>query len=158
MAKLYMMIGIPGSGKSTYAKQIKNAVHISRDEIRFSIITPEDDYFSKETQVFEEFCKQINTELAFGKNVIADATHLNRSSRNKLLRNIKGYDELVAIVLNTHYTQALEQNENRAGTRSYVPRDVIRRMAMQLTIPDKEIEPKFQHIYIVNNNKIIELD
>ena len=39
MPKLYVMCGISGSGKSTYAKQLKNSAHkrtiiVSTDELR----------------------------------------------------------------------------------------------------------------------------
>ena len=51
---LYLMMGIPGSGKSTYAKQfaLRNKIqYISRDEIRFSLLQPTDGYFDKENEV-----------------------------------------------------------------------------------------------------------
>ena len=39
---LYIMIGAPGSGKTTIAKNTcsaqDNTIHISRDEIRFSLL------------------------------------------------------------------------------------------------------------------------
>lgn len=40
MANLILMCGVPGSGKSTWAKQhLKPSdVYISRDEIRFSLV------------------------------------------------------------------------------------------------------------------------
>lgn len=46
---------------------------------------------------------------------------------------------------------ALKQNENRKGTRAYVPETVIRRMASQMTIPTKE--EGFEHIYVVENGR-----
>ena len=40
MSKLFMMVGIPGSGKSYYLKNMTgdNCKVVSRDKIRFSII------------------------------------------------------------------------------------------------------------------------
>ena len=49
MADLFLMSGVPGAGKSTFLKnRIKKdtSVVISRDVIRFSIVKPEEDYFS----------------------------------------------------------------------------------------------------------------
>ena len=51
------MVGPPAAGKSYFAKNhlVKDDTwaYVSRDEIRFSIITEEDKYFSKEKEVFK---------------------------------------------------------------------------------------------------------
>lgn len=54
---LYVMIGIPGSGKSTWAKANKKEkdIYVSRDEVRFSLLQDGDEYFSKEKEVLKEF-------------------------------------------------------------------------------------------------------
>ena len=47
---LWIMVGIPGSGKSYFAKNIlmtdDSWQYISRDEVRFSIIKDDEEYFS----------------------------------------------------------------------------------------------------------------
>ena len=155
MAKLYIMVGIPGSGKSTWIKNhlTENDVVVSRDKVRFSIIGENDEYFSKENQVFAEFCRQINENLKAGKNVFADATHLNEFSRRKLLNSVSGYSELEAVVLSTTCEEALKRNKNREGTRSFVPKSVIRRMNSQLVFPD--FSEGFSTIYSVTPDKPI---
>lgn len=58
MADLFLMSGIPGAGKSTFLKnRIKKdtSVVISRDVIRFSIVKPEENYFSHEDEVLAIF-------------------------------------------------------------------------------------------------------
>ena len=58
MATLYMMIGAPGSGKSTWAKEHlpENGVTlVSRDNIRFKLLRNDPNYFSKEKEVFKHF-------------------------------------------------------------------------------------------------------
>lgn len=59
MKKIYLLCGIPGSGKSTWAKNHldDNSIWISRDLIRFSMVSEEEEYFSKEKEVFKEFIK-----------------------------------------------------------------------------------------------------
>ena len=54
MAELILMMGIPGSGKSTWVKNHMKSddIYISRDEIRFSLLQPGDEYFSKEKEVW----------------------------------------------------------------------------------------------------------
>jgi len=95
MSNLYLMCGIPGSGKSTFLKnRVKKdtSVVISRDVIRFSIVKPEEDYFSHENEVLAIFWKKINEALAAGKNVFVDQTSLTPKARKWLLRHVKGYD------------------------------------------------------------------
>lgn len=160
--KLYLMMGCAGSGKSTYLKtrfsQRPLAV-ISRDEIRFSMVKEDEEYFSRENEVYAEFIQQIKDALDFNAEVFADATHLNEHSRAKTLRalgeSIKDV-EVNIIWVRVPLETALNQNENRIGTRSYVPKSVIRRMHSQLTKPTKE--EGFDHIYIFENGKEKEIE
>ena len=154
--KLYLLMGCPGSGKSTYLNdRIKNGngVVISRDIIRFSLVSEDEEYFSRENEVYELFVRGIANALKFNKEVYADATHLNEYSRTKLLRalgkNLKGV-EVNIIYVRVPVEVAIQRNENRIGTRSYVPKSVIRRMYSQTTMPIKE--EGFEHIYVVDEN------
>lgn len=152
MCKLYLMCGIPGSGKSTWLKNhVSYGVVVSRDAVRFSMVKEDEEYFSKENEVFAEFVRQINENLGAGKDVFADATHLNPASRNKLLNQVSGYDEVHAIVMLKTCDTALKQNENRVGTRAYVPRSVIRRMANQLQMP--RLEEGFKSVIVVTEEE-----
>lgn len=155
-SKLYLMCGIPGSGKSTYLKTrfIQPPVVISRDEIRFKIVKEDEEYFSHEKEVYNEFINQIQTALKFEAEVFVDATHLNEGSRTKLLRSLGSSlkdVEVNVIWIKVPLEVALKQNENRKNTRAYVPTSVIRRMNSQLTPPTKE--EGFEHIYIVENGR-----
>lgn len=157
MAKLYLMMGCPGSGKSTWCKNhlSENDVYVSRDEIRFSLVKEEDEYFSKENQVYKEFVNRIGAELKAGHNVFADATHINKGSRLKLLRSINyhDYEELGIIWVKVPLETALSQNENRKDTRAYVPESVIRNMYKQTEPPS--FEEGFDKIYFVEPNEAI---
>lgn len=136
---LYVMIGIPGSGKSTWAKANKKEkdIYVSRDEVRFSLLRDGDEYFSKEKEVLKEFYRQINEGLKQQKNVYVDATHLNKKSRDKLLNNLQIDCPVIGVYVATSLKVALERNEKRSG-RSYVPPQVIKDMYNKLTLPTKE--------------------
>ena len=140
--KFYIMVGCPGSGKSTYAKKnFPNALYVSRDEIRFSLVKENEEYFSKENEVFTDFINTINLGLAAGDDVIADATHLNSKSRMKLLGSVdldKTKTEVIAIVMQTPLELCIKRNELRKGTRSYVPINVIKNMYKFFKIPTFE--------------------
>lgn len=152
-SRLWLMIGVPGSGKSTWIKNHRSlfaeeSAVISRDEIRFSMVKEDEEYFSKEKEVFAEYVAQTIKSLENNVDTILDATHLNGSSRGKILRalkdNLNGV-EINAIVIDTPLDRTIKQNDMREG-REFVPISVIRRMNCQMTLPT--LAEGFDHIYI----------
>lgn len=138
--KLTLMCGIPGSGKSTYAKKYmkeSNSYYISRDNIRFEMIKDEESYFSHENEVFDTFVSLTNKFLKEGKNVIADATFINKASRKKFLTKVIQPSSLDIIVLNTPLNVCLERNAARTG-RELVPEKAIKNMYYNCETPTKE--------------------
>ena len=154
MANLYLMCGVPGAGKSTFLKnRIKKdtSVIISRDVIRFSIVKPEEEYFSHEDEVLEIFWKQINEALTTGKNVFVDQTSLTPRARKWLLQHVTGYTYANLIWIDETLETCLERNEERRGTRAYVPRSVVRRMYNQFIEPS--LDEGFYRIYHYNSKE-----
>ena len=145
------MCGVPGSGKSTFLKTHKKPDEeiISRDEIRFSLLKEEEDYFSHEKEVFNIFVYKITKLINVATNVYADATHLNPASRKKLTDALLEAGcqpaDVQAILFDVPIDICLKRNENRKGTKAYVPQEIIRRMFNSLSYP---IE--FSHVWIVN--------
>lgn len=143
------MCGVPGSGKSTYLKNnvIENeyTTIISRDKIRFSIVKPDEPYFSHEDEVCEKFWTAINEALAADKTVWVDQTSLTPKARKWLLQHIKGYEHANIVWIDEDLETCLKRNELRRGTRAYVPRDTIRRMYSQFIKPS--LDEGFDNIY-----------
>ena len=161
---LYIMCGCPGSGKSYFLNQYfgnsSSVKIISRDVIRFSIIGNNDEYFSKESLVFSKFCKAIREAFNEYDIVVADATHLNERSRNKLLNSL-GKDFLKDKLINCIYMDvplkvALERNAKREGL-SLVPEDAIKRMYESAYRPNYGERYEYNKIYIVNEKGGISL-
>lgn len=156
---LFVLVGVSGSGKSTLAKKMAeelgaSAKIISRDEIRFSMVAEDEEYFSKENEVFKEFIRQIKESLNTNQNTIVDATHLNCGSRTKLLRaignDLEGATVSAVVVLNDLET-ILRQNDEREG-RAVVPHSVIRRMYITFEAPT--LEEGFKEIMFYKNGEL----
>ena len=126
---------------------------ISRDEIRFSLVSEDEEYFSKENEVYNKFVEEIKDGLINNDVVFADATHINEASRSKLLRSL-GESlkdvKVIAIVIKPSLDVALAQNAQREG-RKLVPRGQIRRMWFQFTKPT--LEEGFDEIWTYKNFK-----
>ena len=133
-------MGIPGAGKSTWAKRNlhENDVYISRDEIRFSMLKDGEDYFSHENKVYNEFIKAIQKALDKGGNIYVDATHLNWASRNKLFNRLNLNNVKVGcICFYTPLEICIKRNEKRTGYEK-VPEGAIKRMYNSLRPPQND--------------------
>lgn len=135
---LFISAGLPGSGKTTFLNKNKvgNQVVVSRDDIRYSLLKEGEEYFSHEEEVFEKFVQKIVENIKAGRDVYADATHLTRASQIKLLAPIlldSAPPQISYIHFNVPLDVCLERNEKRKGTKTYVPREVIRKMNSNAT-------------------------
>ena len=145
MRELHLLVGCPGSGKSYFVNQ-QEGMKISRDQIRFAMLKPNDEYFAKEKQVVETFVWEVNEALNSGENVVvwADATHANIKSRADFLNalNIPKNTKLVVEHFNTPLNTCLFRNGLREG-RAKVPNGVVRRFFFQKQEPTIEEFEKF---------------
>lgn len=148
-----MMIGVAGSGKSTYIKEHAAEIDdvISRDAIRFSMLKDGEDYFAHEDVVFDLFIEQIIWMLKADLTVWADATHLTKKARAKVLNEVRQWaDEIEAVWIDTPLETAFERNDQREG-RAWVKHGIIRRMWFSLEAP--ECEEGFDKITIIREEK-----
>lgn len=160
--KLYLMSGMPCSGKSTYAKGYlinEKTKYVSRDEIRFALLKEGDEYFSKENEVFNTFIDTIKNYLHEGYDVIADATHLHQWSRAKLLYSLAEDlkdTEVIAVFMRTPLNVCLERDKTRKGTKFYVPEKTLLDMAKSLRQPNfSECRRMINQIWIVDGENCI---
>ena len=83
MGKLIILCGLSASGKSSYAKTLKDAVIVSSDDIREELSYRADQ--SQNGKVFRIFHSRIDSLLKESKTVVADATNLTMKSRRPLI-------------------------------------------------------------------------
>lgn len=138
--KLYILIGLPGSGKSTYAKRHTECTVINPDRIRKEL------YGSEECQedgrrVFGIAFYRLRKAISENKDVIFDATNITRWSRKQFF---KFNAEVIAVFFNTDKEECKKRNAARSRI---VPEQVIDNMASRLEIP--LLEEGFSEIIII---------
>jgi len=131
---ILLLVGLPASGKSTYAfdlmKRERRWKRVSRDDIRLMLDGVE---FDPKNESFVTKIEDASVEavLRAGYDVIIDATHLNVQSRNKWLQFAAHFGDVKIISKNFDISleDALRRNDlrNQAGAQNVSP-DVIERM------------------------------
>lgn len=144
MSTLIIMCGIPGSGKSTYAKKLLELhpdwEYVSRDEVRYQYVSDQEHYYDHETEVFKEFCNRVDMHLLNGKTVIADATHINAASRSKLTSNLTAqHYKKIILIMGTPFEECMKRNAMREGI-TRVPDEAMYRMQHKFKMPNHFIE------------------
>lgn len=114
----HCLIGIPGSGKSTFARQwVKydpNCVIVSTDAIRAEL-------FGDESQqgdwnvIEQEVLQQVKIAISSGHSVIYDATNYKRAQRIDILKKFAsvGADTWMAWYLRTPLSECYRRNKQR---------------------------------------------
>lgn len=136
MGKVFILVGAPASGKSTWAENYigdhPNTLILSSDALR-------KEYYENESIqdnpafIFKVMRERLDNFLKIGYNVIIDATNMNRKNRKGYLAIAKKYNaETNAIVFATPYETCLRRNEERGRK---VPEGIIKKMISRFEIP-----------------------
>ena len=139
MNTLYITVGLPGSGKSTYVKNFikdKEIEYLSSDSLRAVYGKSEEDQ-TVTPLVFGHIKRKVDEFLKDGKNVLVDATSVNRSERSDYINSAKKYGaKVVAIVFKMDRQGLIDRNKKRGeqGGR-VVPDWVIDKMLAKFEEP-----------------------
>jgi predicted kinase len=144
MSKVYVMVGVPGSGKSTWIKNqfwANDCVVVSSDQL----VEAEAERQGKTyNDVFKDY---INTAISLmldqviaardeGKNIIWDQTSVNVKSRRKKFKMLPDYEH-IAIVFNTPSVEELTKRLDSRPGKS-IPWEVVNSMINTFEMPTEE--------------------
>jgi len=146
MNRLYVLVGLPASGKSTYAKEVlsKDAEILSSDAIRKELLGSEENQ-ENNALVFETLYNRARNLLKDGKNVAIDATCINKFERKRVLSNFTDLQiERIVIFIDTPVEICYERDEKRSRT---VGREVIDKYVNKFEYPT--LDEGFDKIEVV---------
>lgn len=148
MATLNIMIGIPGSGKSNYAKKClinDNTEYLSSDDIRIELYGFEDQ--THNDVVFETMKKRTLNALREGKDVIYDATNLSKKRRNSIISEARKLSaQINAYLCCAPINIILERNITRVERQ--LPWDKLVQMIQSIEPP--MYYEGFDNIYLID--------
>lgn len=156
MATVHMLVGIPGSGKSTYCnnvliKKYPNAVFIASDIVRNNNPT------MKEEEIWPEIYRLCSVSLLSGQDIIYDATNITPTVRNRFWNKLaeKGVTEYekIAYYFITDPDKCVERVaiRNTMPNERFLPLDVIKGYGEKIIAPT--LEEGFKEIVVIDNNK-----
>lgn len=132
---LILLVGIPGSGKTTYAeKYIKNnpnTVHLSSDKIRAELWGNEATQ-GDNNEVFSLMQTRAIDALNNGQSVVYDATNITRKDRSYIITLCPKFAKIECHVIWAPIEICIERDEARERT---VGTDVIDRMLKRFHAP-----------------------
>lgn len=146
MPDLIMLVGIPASGKSSYARQnYKDYKIYSSDELREKLFNDVNDQAHND-ELFRYIHKNIIKDLKDGNNVVYDATNIYSRNRRKFLSKLSNVDcNKICVVFNVDIDKCKLRNSTRERK---VPEEVIDKMYNKIETPS--IDEGFDEIYYVN--------
>src|ERR1035441_5415946 len=142
MPTLYMMRGLPASGKSTKRLEmladpsLQPITSVNKDDIRQAKnITPGD--FRREKEVKKEEDRQVTVALEFGLSLIVDNTHNSPRylERYQQMAKVYGYQFVLIDLSHVPVEECIRSDALRTG-REHVGEQVILRMYNEFYNPN----------------------
>lgn len=156
MTNFLMLVGLAGSGKSHFAKQLlednsgKPVILLSSDEIRKELYGKEE-IQGDPKEVFKIMLERTKKSLDLGVSVIYDATNINRKKRKGLLTQLPKSVTKTVFYIHTPINKVYDQNDSRERK---VPPTIINNMYKNLHVP---IESEgWDNIEIVVHDSILD--
>jgi predicted kinase len=142
MKTAYIMIGLPGSGKSTLIKNQNfdetNTVVISSDDYIEAAAAEQGKTYNDvyEEEIFyaiSDMMDALNAAIADGKDIVWDQTSLTVKSRAKKIKLLGGYRVIAVVVTTPDVTEHERRLDSRHG--KHIPANVLHRMISSFEFP-----------------------
>jgi predicted kinase len=150
----HMMVGVPGSGKSTWIKEniFNNSIVLSTDDKIEEIASQCDMTYN---QVFEDNIKEVTDEffdeieynVTKGNNIIIDRTNLTPKSRKRILNMITSDYKKIAVVVQCS-DPFIHANRLASRKGKTIPNHIIESMKNTFIMPS--LEEGFNDITIID--------
>ena len=143
MAKVYVLVGVPGSGKSTWVSNqdwAKDCVYISsdrhiEDEAQRQGKTYNEVFKDYATTAVSMMLDDVVAAREAGKDIIWDQTSVNVKSRRKKFSMLPDYYH-IAVVFATPSPEEHARRLDRPG--KHIPKDVLDSMIKNFEMPTEE--------------------
>lgn len=137
MNNLFVLMGLPGAGKSSFAKSLlnikSNINYLSSDELRKQFW----EYKDNHKKIFSIMHEKTLEFLQNGRDVIYDSTNLERKYRIELYKKVKEnntYTRVIIVFIYNGLEKAIEQSKQRKN-REDVNERLIRDMYRTVQVP-----------------------
>lgn len=133
MSKVVFLVGLPASGKSTYAKELKKDGYriFSSDEIR------EKEGVISSAEVFRKIVSRIRKNAGNGYNCVLDATNLKSADRIGMILDIEATGAEISCDVFTTPADVCKERNRKRKNRHGVTDEVIDRMLKSYEPPRK---------------------
>lgn len=144
MPKCYQLVGVPGSGKTTWASKQNWSLLCANISTDKWVEIYADQVGKTYSEVFENFmpiavdimCKEVEVARSFNRDIIWDQTSTTIKSRMKKFKMLPDYEH-IAVVFKTPTEHDLKLRlSNRPGKE--IPWSVITSMISQFESPTQE--------------------
>lgn len=149
--KIYITIGCPGSGKSTYYKEHyindSSIIYISSDTIRKELLGSEDNQ-SNGNIVFNTLYNRVYSELISNNSIYVDACFINCKARKQIMKILKKYHniKIIALVFNVGLGELIDRDSKRERS---VGKDIIKKFFDRKIQDTVSIEEGFDDIIYI---------
>lgn len=150
MAKMYLMTGPSGAGKTTFAKQFAAAnklQYLGIDDF-YALINGSELRHEDETDVWLIFYKAIQLAELHGRDIIIDTNAPTPTKRTQFLDWFPNFDHYL-IYITAEYYQCFENNKNRVRQ---VPADQFDEMYFGFVPPSCFEDDRWKSVVSYRNN------